>query len=436
MKRVMVSVWLALLANSALGQSYTRWVVGDTTDATPSSYQGGLVLAGGGPDNDEAMRWMLQRAAGGDVVVLRASGTNGYNAYFYTELGVPVNSVETIRFNSAEAAYDPYVLRQIRNAELVFIAGGDQYRYYQYWKDTPVEEALNYLLREKKITVGGTSAGMAILTSAYYAPSVASLTSAQALANPFHPNFDVLGWADFLQPPFVARAISDSHYDQRERAGRHFAFLARLTEAHSEPFYGIACNEYTAVCVDTSGRAIVFGDYPSYNDYAYFLKTNCQQPFGPEVIQPNVPLTWNRQQAAVIAYVVPGTKMGSHSFDLKTWETGSGGQWQHWYAVQGVFVQQGAPHGACAPASSSQERSSERPCVRTYPNPARERLLVELEEPEDAVLMLFDVIGRQVSQYYIEAAHQVVATGHLPPGHYVLIVQTPQGSCRTPVFLK
>jgi hypothetical protein len=38
------------------------------------------VLAGG--DVEEAMRWFLDRSSACDIVVLRASGSDGYNSYF------------------------------------------------------------------------------------------------------------------------------------------------------------------------------------------------------------------------------------------------------------------------------------------------------------------------------------------------------------------
>ncbi|HET8962849.1 MAG TPA: hypothetical protein VFM99_03075 [Chitinophagales bacterium] len=52
----------------------------------------GIVLAGGATHNDDAMIWMLQRAAAGDVLVIRASGEDGCNDYFFSDLGVEVNS--------------------------------------------------------------------------------------------------------------------------------------------------------------------------------------------------------------------------------------------------------------------------------------------------------------------------------------------------------
>ena len=42
------------------------------------------------------MQWFLEQANGGDVLVLRASGSDGYNQYLYNDLGINVNSVESI----------------------------------------------------------------------------------------------------------------------------------------------------------------------------------------------------------------------------------------------------------------------------------------------------------------------------------------------------
>ena len=88
---------------------------------------------GGGTDNDDAIKWMFQKAGGGDVVVLRSAGTDGYNTYMYSELGVPVNSVETIIIDTRAKASIAAIATKIRNAEALFIAGGDQATYVSYW---------------------------------------------------------------------------------------------------------------------------------------------------------------------------------------------------------------------------------------------------------------------------------------------------------------
>jgi hypothetical protein len=247
-----------------------------------------------------------------------------------------------------------------------------------------------------------------------------------------------LGNGGFLQTPFLAQTITDTHYDQRERAGRHFALLARLTAEYGKPFYGIACNEYTVVCVDTTGKAVVYGDYPNYNDYAYVRKTNCQQPFEPEVLQPNTPLTWDRQQAAVIAYAVPGTPSGTHSFRLDYWNAGAGGNWQHWYATEGVFVQRAAPTGACHPGSSDHEPPAPSLQVKVYPNPAREYLVVTPRcLCRGAIqLQIVDALGREQWSYIGEVQPLVLNTGDWPAGYYTLIAHDNGQTSRTPIVLK
>ena len=71
-------------------------------------------MMGGATEHDEAMKWFLQRANGGDVLVLRASGSDGYNDYMYTDLGITLNSVETIVFNDGSAANETYIHNKIK----------------------------------------------------------------------------------------------------------------------------------------------------------------------------------------------------------------------------------------------------------------------------------------------------------------------------------
>ncbi|MCB0518135.1 MAG: Type 1 glutamine amidotransferase-like domain-containing protein [Lewinellaceae bacterium] len=402
------------------GQGYTSWVTGDPSDVVAAAHQPGIVLAGGGGDNDQAMAWLLQRADEGDVVVLRASGADGYNPYFYSELGVAVNSVETIRFDGPAAATDPYVAQQIRDAEALFIAGGDQYDYYQLWKDTPIEDAINYLINEKGVTVGGTSAGMAILGGAYYTPQGSSLESAQALANPFHPNVEILGKGDFIHVPLLEDVVTDTHYDQRDRQGRHMTFLARLIHDHGVRSFGIACNEYTAVCIDETGLAQVFGEYPDYDDFAYFLKSNCQTDFSPEVIAAANPLTWNRQQSAVKVYQLPGTATGGNTFDLNDWLAGNGGEWQNWYVENGALLKILEVDGDCASLTALEEQTANGGLVKVFPNPFLNSLFIQPNSGSELEFRLTNLLGQTVWQGRSGYFSLPVDLGFLPSGNYWL----------------
>lgn len=424
MKICFLPICFLLLCQTALSQSFSNWITGDTADYVTDDYLPGIVLAGGGGDNDDAMKWMLQRAGGGDVVVLRASGSDGYNNYFFSQLGVNVNSVETIRFNNAAAANDPYVLQQIQRAEVLFIAGGDQYDYYQYWKGTPVGDAINFLLNEKKITVGGTSAGMAILGDAYYAPPGSSAQSAQLLANPFHPNANILGKGDFLHPPFLSDLVTDTHYDQRDRAGRHVTFMARLAAEHDIRTFGIACNEYTAVCINEDGIASVFGEHPDYDDFAYFLQVNCQDEFLPEILQSATPLTWNRSMAAVKACRVPGLVDGSNTFDLNDWQTTVGGEWFDWYVENGSLFKMPEAVPDCAPIGTSVgDPIGESAYFQITPNPASDFIIVKKTAPGEALLKLFAPTGQMVFQQKLNGPVTRIGLTRLTAGLYFALLE-------------
>lgn len=368
---------LLLFPAALFCQGYTNWITGDTADVQPDNFLPGIVLAGGGGDNDQAMQWMLSRAGGGDVVVIRASGSDGYNLYFYLDLGVDVNSVETIRFDSGEAANDPYVVNRIRNAECLFIAGGDQFDYYSYWKDTPVEEAINYLINEKGATVGGASAGMAILGQCYYTPSGSSLDAEEALSNPYHPDYEILGCNDFLDVPYTQYLVTDTHYEQRERPGRHIGMLARIAQEYNTRSFGIAANEYTAVAIDEFGLARAFGEFPEYpEDLVYFLQANCQEEFLPETMEAGTPLTWDRGHSAVKVYALPATTIGDGAFDLNDWQTGSGGEWQNWYVLDGELMKAFDTGPNCAAVLNT--TAEPLPAnLAVFPNPAVERLFLK-----------------------------------------------------------
>jgi cyanophycinase len=208
---------------TAAAQGYEHFVVGNFDDVTrPTS--GLTVLHGGGTDIDEIFVRMGAAAGGGDFVVIRASGTDAYNPYIYELCGC--DSVETIIFKNRQAAFDPFVIGRIRNAEAVWIAGGDQSNYVTYWKGTPVEAELN-ALAARPAPIGGLSAGTAIMGEfVYSAMSASSLTSSEGLANPFHRDLTLAG--DFLRLPHLDGLITDQHLEERDRMGRTVAFLARL----------------------------------------------------------------------------------------------------------------------------------------------------------------------------------------------------------------
>jgi len=284
--------------------SYEYFVAGNSGDVTTST-SGGLLLMGGGTDVDAGFQWMIGKSGGGDFVVIRASGTDAYNPWIYGELGMPVDSAETIIIKNRAAASDPFVVDTIRNAEALFIAGGDQSNYVDLWKGTPVEDAIHYLVT-RDVPIGGTSAGLAVMGEFLFSAANGTITSDTALANPYHNKVAID--RDFLVLPNMSGIITDSHFVTRDRMGRSLTFLARIVQdGWASTPRGLGIDERTALGVQPDGSAVVFG-----TGAAYFL----QSPGAAEVCQPRTDLTYHN----IAVYRVSG----SATFNFASW-TGSGG---------------------------------------------------------------------------------------------------------------
>lgn len=224
---------------------------------------GAILLMGGGRDVDEsfAKRVKAHLGRGADVIVLRTSGTASYNEYLSDLL--EANSVETLIVDSREKANSKSVYEKLNKAEFIWIAGGDQSEYLKYWSRTPVQFLINQLYKRGGV-IGGTSAGMAILSKISYNPAgVRGAISEEVAADFCHPSvrFD----KNFLSNK-IPTYITDTHFAARDRMGRLVNFLAHFP---SEAPLGIAADENTAIFITSDGRGIVDG-----SGSVYILKTN------------------------------------------------------------------------------------------------------------------------------------------------------------------
>ena len=285
---------------------FEAFIVGNPADAQQSpSLSPGLVLMGGGTDVDAAFQWMCQKAGGGDFVVIRTTGTDAYNPYIQG-LCPQMDSVETIIITTTTGANSAYVSSHIQNAEALWIAGGDQSTYTALWRGTAVQSGVNFLLNSKQAPVGGTSAGLAVLSQFIYTGALGSVTSSQALANPFHRYVTLE--RDLFQSALGGSKLYDSHFVTRDRMGRSLVFLARIVNNGwaAQP-RGIGIDEETAVLVEPNGAGSMVG-----TGAAYFL----QAPGPAQVLADRTPMTYLN----INVYKVP---QGA-TFNLSTW-TGTGG---------------------------------------------------------------------------------------------------------------
>ncbi len=264
----------------------TRYLTGNAADAVASLTGPAHDLGGGGLDVDAAIQWMIDQARGCtscstkiDVVILRSTGSDGYNASVAAMNGV--DSVETLVITSAASANTAAVETTVKNAEVVFFAGGDQCDYVKNFKGTLVETAVEFVYA-KGGAVGGTSAGHAIMGDFTYDACSGSALSSDALANPYART--VTFTYDFFHWNHLQGTITDSHFVTRDRMGRTMAFLARqIQDGRATGALSIAVDEATSVVVDRNGLATVMG-----TGAAYFVLAD----HAPEVCRAKTPLTY------------------------------------------------------------------------------------------------------------------------------------------------
>ena len=288
-------------------QSYKYFRLGNTEDVVTTP-KAGFALMGGGTDLDEAFRWLCNRGAGGDFLVLRARGDDDYNSY--VKGLCKTNSVATLILPDRASAEEPRVADLLRHAEVIFIAGGDQANYINHWLNTPVQTEINNALA-RGVPIGGTSAGLAVLGEFIYsaqgdAPNDKDLSSEIALANPFHPRVTVR--RGFLDIPILKNTLTDSHFKARNRMGRSLVFLARIVQdGWSQNPREIAVDEKNAVLVEPDGRATVVG-----SSFVYFMRIS----ESPAVCKAGEPLSFS----GIEVYRVSS----KGTFDIARW-AGAGG---------------------------------------------------------------------------------------------------------------
>jgi len=276
---------------------YDIYFSGSSIDTTPSP-KGGIILIGGGSGCDDALVWFIRQAAYGDVVVIRASGADGYNQPF---IKMGASAVTSIVMKSREASQDLDLLTTVKNAEGIFFAGGDQSNYAKFLTATPLAAEINRAAK-RGVPIGGSSAGLAILGEFYFPAHKDTITSDQTLADPY--DHRLMLEKHLLNLPFLNNLITDSHFRDRDRMGRLITFMARiLTDKWSSHVRGVGLDENVAIGIDANGIGEVFSDA----GHAYLLEAESR----PNSCAKSEPLTFD----GVTVRKLPGNT----KFDFKNW---------------------------------------------------------------------------------------------------------------------
>ncbi|MEY4891189.1 MAG: hypothetical protein RIQ75_2319 [Pseudomonadota bacterium] len=284
---------MALTSQAAVARGYRHYLIGDVSKPTPAPVSGGLLLMGGGDRNVDALKWFIEKAGHGHIVILRASQSTSIADELYKDIG-GIASAETFVFSNRKAAYNPKMLARLRRADGIFISGGDQARYVRFWKGTPVAEALDAHVAAGK-PLAGTSAGLAMQGEYLYgAMDDGSITSAEALADPLGPANTIE--TDFVHFPLLKGVITDTHFKERNRLGRLFAFLAKaeaMRPKGAPALFGLGVDESAALAVEPDGSARIYATAPDGG--AWLVRGGFSEP-----VQLGAPLKLSRVEVTGI----------------------------------------------------------------------------------------------------------------------------------------
>jgi len=279
-----VSVVLACLwlLSGCATTAYQQFAVSGLAGAPATHTRPGLLLMGGGEWPPPAVAWFAEQAGHGRLVILRAAGTTEVQDDF-VQGNFGFSSIETLVFHSRAAASDPLVLARLRQADAIFIGGGDQSKYVRAWQHTPLSRLLEEHVAAGK-PLGGTSAGLAILGAySYGAMDGGSLLSRTALRAPYGTQVTLV--ENFLHLPYLSAVITDSHFAIRQRLGRLITFVTRLSQEHHDPaIVGLGVDEQAALCVEADGTAHL---YTNTGGYAWLVRA----PRTLTRVTPDAPLT-------------------------------------------------------------------------------------------------------------------------------------------------
>ncbi|MFC9325619.1 putative Ig domain-containing protein [Kitasatospora sp. NPDC057015] len=237
-RRTATTLAAALLASTgvlALPQaahaSVTHVRQGSSSDVSRTTWSGpAFTMNGDGAVVPATMTKAVNAITGGtgsiDVTVLADSAPSSGSSTPECDviMGLSgINSCTTDVVTSASDGNAAQVNTDVRNAEFVYFAGGNQC-VYASWKGTALQASVQSVVA-KGGGSGGGSAGHHINSSIVYDACGDSATSSTALANPY--NSGMTFTTGMFSWPNYQDTINDSHFVTRDRMGRTMAFVAR-----------------------------------------------------------------------------------------------------------------------------------------------------------------------------------------------------------------
>ncbi|MFH1121610.1 MAG: hypothetical protein V1775_17455 [Bacteroidota bacterium] len=214
-----------------------------------------MLIVGGGSEKNGSNSWSTppyRWAVEGKRVAIIGTETGSLAPYMESQCGASRAkefAIATRDSADSQATYDT-----LMSYEVIFFRGGDQWEYYDLYRNTRLQDAVNHKFVQGGC-IGGTSAGMHILSSIVFTAENGTVYPYECIENP-NNNYVTLE-SDFLalNPGF----IFDTHFCERARFGRLAGFLANYRFNQNEEISGLGMDDMTCMTIDENGLGTVYG---------------------------------------------------------------------------------------------------------------------------------------------------------------------------------
>ncbi len=219
--------------------------------------QGYVCAVGGGSENyndwsDAPYSWIVEKSGHGKVIILGVSDASSWLPNYFLSFGA--SSAYNKKIDSRALADQQSTYDELITANAIFISGGNQWNYVNYWKGTKTEAAIRYVYQNGGV-VAGTSAGAMVIGEIVFTAQSGSIESKSALMGP-------LGNSVALDDNFlniIHKVLFDTHFIERGRFGRLMAMLYKYYNQTSIAITGVGIDDKTAICIDNNLIGTVLG---------------------------------------------------------------------------------------------------------------------------------------------------------------------------------
>lgn len=232
-------------------QDDTEVVATDTVDVTA---KGKLFIIGGGKRPESLVNQLIDEAdvrTEGYIYILPMSSSEPDTSYFYAKkqfVDLGIDRVSGYNFTTAEE-FPTAKIDSIRNAQLVYVSGGDQNKFMGVVNGTELEKAIHEAY-QNGATIAGTSAGAAVMSEKMITGNELKYPEYEStFRNIEAQNIEIKKGLGLLKT-----AIIDQHFVKRSRHNRLISSAIEYPDLLS-----VGIDESTAIVV-TGRDAKVVGE--------------------------------------------------------------------------------------------------------------------------------------------------------------------------------